>query len=108
LERCKTILSRSNPICFLFADSYVPLIMRGCIGAPLFHLSCLQIAQDKENLGLIFSAINPASRSFPRLIASPLGFGCHLIAQCGLRTKQRQRRQCFSVLIHACAESETA
>src|SRR5450631_2221627 len=31
LERCKTILSRSDPICFLFADSYVPLIMRGCI-----------------------------------------------------------------------------
>src|SRR6266478_1875356 len=31
LERCKTILSRSDPICFLFADRNVPLIMRGCI-----------------------------------------------------------------------------
>src|SRR5450631_1310723 len=33
LERCKTILNRSDLICFLFADSYVPLIMRGCIVA---------------------------------------------------------------------------
>src|ERR1019366_5410853 len=32
LERCNTILSQSDPICFLFADRYVPLIMRGCIG----------------------------------------------------------------------------
>src|SRR6266478_5203839 len=31
LERCKIILSRSDPICFLFADRNVPLIMRGCI-----------------------------------------------------------------------------
>src|ERR1017187_4512145 len=30
-ERCNTILSQSDPICFLFADRYVPLIMRGCI-----------------------------------------------------------------------------
>src|ERR1035437_1648257 len=32
-ERCNTILSQSDPICFLFADPYVPLIMRGCIAA---------------------------------------------------------------------------
>src|ERR1035437_8879898 len=32
-ERCNTILSQSDPICFLFADRYVPLIMRGCIVA---------------------------------------------------------------------------
>src|SRR5437879_2517485 len=31
LERCKIILSRSDPICFLFADRNVPLLMRGCI-----------------------------------------------------------------------------
>src|ERR1035441_5592207 len=31
-ERCKTILSRSDPICFLFVDRHVLLIMRGCIG----------------------------------------------------------------------------
>ena len=31
-ERCNTILSQSDPICFLFADRYVPLIMRACIG----------------------------------------------------------------------------
>lgn len=31
-ERCNTILSQSDPICFLFADRYVPLIMRDCIG----------------------------------------------------------------------------
>src|ERR1035437_4739676 len=30
-ERCNTILSQSDPICFLFADRYVPLIMRDCI-----------------------------------------------------------------------------
>ena len=30
-ERCNTILSQSDPICFLFADRYVPLILRGCI-----------------------------------------------------------------------------
>src|ERR1039458_6108668 len=30
-ERCNTILSQSDLICFLFADRYVPLIMRGCI-----------------------------------------------------------------------------
>src|ERR1035437_7383641 len=29
-ERCNTILSQSDPICFLFADRYVPLIMRAC------------------------------------------------------------------------------
>src|ERR1039458_2330190 len=29
--RCKSILNRSDPICFLFADRNVPLIMRGCI-----------------------------------------------------------------------------
>ena len=29
--RCKTIRSRSDPIYFLFADQYVPLLMRGCI-----------------------------------------------------------------------------
>src|ERR1017187_5559317 len=33
-ERCNTILSQSDPICFLFADRYVPLIMRGCISSP--------------------------------------------------------------------------
>ena len=32
-ERCNTILSQSDPICFLFADRYVPLIMRDCIAA---------------------------------------------------------------------------
>src|SRR5665647_3633739 len=32
-ERCNTILSQSDPICFLFADRDVPLIMRGCVAA---------------------------------------------------------------------------
>src|SRR5437879_8604660 len=36
-ERCKTILSRSDPICFLFADRNVPLIMRGCIEGDSAH-----------------------------------------------------------------------
>src|ERR1039457_3647254 len=30
-ERCNSILNRSDPICFLFADRDVPLLMRGCI-----------------------------------------------------------------------------
>ena len=30
-ERCNSILNRSDPICFLFADRDVPLLMRDCI-----------------------------------------------------------------------------
>src|ERR1039457_660729 len=36
-ERCNTILSQSDPICFLFADRYVPLIMRGCIEGKMMN-----------------------------------------------------------------------
>src|SRR5664279_3278915 len=34
-ERCNSILNRSDPICFLFADRDVPLLMRGCIDIPV-------------------------------------------------------------------------
>src|SRR5664279_4863803 len=44
-ETCKSILNRSDPICFLFADRNVPLIMRGCIAVAVppnmeGHASC--------------------------------------------------------------------
>src|ERR1035441_8632757 len=40
-ERCKTILSRSDPICFLFVDRHVLLIMRGCIAASYIVICAL-------------------------------------------------------------------
>src|ERR1039457_562712 len=46
-ERCNSILNRSDPICFLFADRDVPLLMRGCIiGCGLRRGELLSLAMD--------------------------------------------------------------
>src|ERR1039457_2286098 len=49
-ERCNTILSQSDPICFLFADRYVPLIMRGCIAAHIAATSEVETLRYKPDL----------------------------------------------------------
>src|ERR1035437_381361 len=62
-ERCNTILSQSDLICFLFADRYVPLIMRGCI--VLFYEKTLA----SENVARLY--MRRGIRGDERLILDP-------------------------------------